>query len=268
MIKDFVDDLGLRDGESIRINCPVCHGNKTFSVSRKDGATLYNCYKASCATKGGSNTGMTHEEILVFMDKKMNANGAPLKKDAWVPPEYVVRPTDEHRKFWRFAVGYGIANNNLLYDVKDERAVFPIWQDNVMVDAVGRALGDKLPKWYRYTGQADYYLSGSGKTLVIVEDVVSAIVVAQEFAHVTGMALLGTNLTSEHIAKAGEYNEVVVALDPDARDKTLKFKREIELWTGLRTVALSLHDDIKYRRAEDIEKLTEICTDAGGNKEV
>jgi len=50
----------------------------------------------------------------------------------------------------------------------------------------------------------------------------------------------------------------VIALDPDALSKTIEYRREIELWTGNKTVALSLSDDIKYRMPEDMEKLADL----------
>ena len=54
------------------------------------------------------------------------------------------------------------------------------------------------------------------------------------------------------------YSRVVVALDPDAAHKTLTYKREIEAWTGLNTIALRLEDDVKYKVEEDITKLERI----------
>jgi hypothetical protein len=56
----------------------------------------------------------------------------------------------------------------------------------------------------------------------------------------------------------GQFREVIIALDPDAAHKTLQFKREVELWTGLPTTALRLDDDIKYGIESDIIKLKEM----------
>ena len=147
-----------------------------------------------------------------------------------------------------------------MYDVKDERVVFPIKQDGRIVDAVGRAVGKKQhPKWYRYTGEADYYTIGIGKTLLIVEDVVSAVIAAQELPYITAMAILGTSMNPKHFEKIGEYDKVIIALDPDAIGKTVEYRREIELWTGNKTISMNLLDDIKYKMDEDIDKLKELC---------
>jgi len=60
------------------------------------------------------------------------------------------------------------------------------------------------------------------------------------------------------MAKIGEYDNVIVALDPDAAHKTLQFSREIELWTGSKSTAFRLDDDIKYRLDDDLQRLREI----------
>ena len=63
-------------------------------------------------------------------------------------------------------------------------------------------------------------------------------------------------MTQEHlICIADNATSVVVALDPDAVSKTLEFKRNIEMWTGVTTKALSLEDDLKYEREKDLAKL-------------
>jgi hypothetical protein len=73
------------------------------------------------------------------------------------------------------------------------------------------------------------------------------------------MAILGTTMNHRHFEKIGEYNQSVIALDPDAVGKTIEYRREIELWTGKQAKALSLSDDIKYRMPEDMENLQELC---------
>ena len=149
-----------------------------------------------------------------------------------------------------------------MYDVKDERVVFPIKHGGRIVDAVGRAVGKKQnPKWYRYTGEADYYTIGTGSTLLIVEDVVSAVIAVQEMPYITSMAILGTSMNPKHFEKIGEYDKVIIALDPDAIGKTVEYRREIELWTGRKTTAMNLQDDIKYKMEEDLDKLKELCNE-------
>ena len=171
----------------------------------------------------------------------------------------MTQPKSFQDKFHGFTKRYGLAVGGLLYDVKDERVVFPIKHKGRIIDAIGRAVGKKKhPKWYRYSGEANYFTMGSGRKLLIVEDVVSAIVAWQEFPDITSMAILGTQLTTNHLEKIREYNKVIIALDPDAAKKTIQYRREIEQWTGVPTKALSLFDDIKYRVDTDMEKLKDM----------
>ena len=263
-ITEFINSLDLKDGERHRCDCPApdCRGKNTFTVANIFGEIKYNCFKLGCRVGGMYDTGMTAAEILLRLSEQQFQRAyTNIKKgkETMEIPEYVVTPKASHTKYQRYVRRWGIAYGETMYDVKDERVVFPIKHEGRIVDAVGRAVGKKQhPKWYRYTGQADYYTVGDGKTLLIVEDVVSAVVAAQELPYITAMAILGTSMNPKHFEKIGEYDKVIIALDPDAIGKTVEYRREIELWTGNKTIAMNLIDDIKYREHEDIEKLKEL----------
>jgi len=262
-VRQFVEDLNLTDGERWRGNCPGCQGKNTFTAANIFGEIKFNCFKLGCRVGGIYDTDMTAAEIFLRMNeqqfKRAYTNIKKEKTSMEIPP-YVVSPTAQHTKYQRFIRRWGIAIGDTMYDVKDERVVFPIKYEGRIVDAVGRAVGKKQqPKWYRYTGEADYYMHGSGDTILIVEDVVSAIIATQELPYITAMAILGTSLSPKHMEKIGEYDKIIIALDPDAIGKTVEYRREIELWTGNKTVAMNLIDDIKYRVPEDLERLKELC---------
>ena len=55
----------------------------------------------------------------------------------------------------------------ILFDVKDKRAVFPIRSNNSLIDATGRSLDGGIPKWFRYTGNAPVYTSCRGNLMVL-----------------------------------------------------------------------------------------------------
>ena len=248
-MEKFIDDLDLGEGDTVRGDCPDCGGKNTFTASKTGGAVVYNCYKLGCKIQGIHTVGMTAADI----EARMRDVPKPKPKlEAMNIPEHIVRSgagLDEFRDKW------DLHDQMLMYDLKDSRAVFPIYHKGVMIDAVGRALKGADPKWLRYTGKADYFSAGTGKTIVVVEDVISAITVAK--LGFTGMAILGTSLSVAHMSHLGEYRSIVVALDPDATHKTLKYRREIEEWTGIKTIALRLDDDIKYRLESDMENLKE-----------
>ena len=268
-IRQFVTDLGLKESDRYRGDCPECRGKNTFTATNELGDIKYNCFKLGCTVGGIHGTDMTAAEIHRRLEEQQLQRAytnIKKEKDTMEIPEYVVTPKASHTKYQRYIKRWGIAIGHTMYDVKDERVVFPIKQDGRIIDAVGRAVGKKQhPKWYRYTGEADYYTIGQAKTLLIVEDVVSAIVAFQEIPYVTAMAILGTSLSPKHMEKIGEYDKVIIALDPDAIGKTVEYRREIELWTGNKTVAMNLIDDIKYREYEDMDKLKELVNEVSSN---
>ena len=261
-VSDYLDTLNLTDGLSFRGMCPICRSRNDFSATNKDGVIVYYCYKLSCNIKGAYSNGLTASEIQAkFNNQRLFIDGNKKKEvERMVLPEYVVSPLPEHKLLNRFINKWRLQTEDLMYDVKDRRAVFLLNSNGKLVDAVGRALDGSKPKWYRYSGIGYCYTKCIGipnGTILVVEDVVSAITAARVCPGLTSMALLGTALTDRHKGKIGEFNRVIVALDPDAIPKTLSFTREIVSWTGLPTSALRLDDDIKEELPSDIEKLKE-----------
>ena len=61
--RDFLQNLDIKEGETINMDCPKCDGVKKFSVSNLDGMLLYNCYRASCDVKGSFLTNMLVDTI-------------------------------------------------------------------------------------------------------------------------------------------------------------------------------------------------------------
>lgn len=261
-IKNYVEGLDIKEGLQYRSNCPSCGGKNTFTATREDGTVVYNCYKLGCLIKGAVSTGLTADEIRNKLQPRDSVPDPEPELLVW--PEYVVQPSAEHVLHKKFVQRWGLENEDMMYDVKDRRSVFPIRHEGRVIDAVGRALDGATPKWYRYTGNADVYKRTVGKpngVVLIVEDVISAYTAAKLIPGLTGLAILGTSLSVATMQHIDGFYRVVVALDPDAAHKTLQYKREVEAWTGLDTKALRLDDDIKYKLESDIDRLRSVvCT--------
>ena len=129
-----------------------------------------------------------------------------------------------------------------------------------MVDATGRTLSKRLPKWKRYGNSGLPYTHGCGKVAVVVEDCVSAAVVGFGSPSFVGVALLGTSLQDSHRGYLTQFSTAVIALDPDALPKTLQMAKELRGHVNDVRV-LKLQDDLKYRNPTDMEKLNGIITD-------
>lgn len=249
-IYNVVNDISLYIGESKRINCPVCKGYKTFTVSNIGGNIVWNCYKASCGVSGGKRIGMTPDDI-----KRMKMQ-QETKTEEFKLPQYIV-PNKNLLQFNRWCARWGLDEKKLglMHDVKEDRVVFPVVHDNKIVDATGRALTKRLPKWRRYGSCGLPYTSGQGKVAVVVEDCVSAAVVGSE--KFVGVALLGTTLLEEHKHYLTRFSAAIVALDPDVLTKTIAMAKELRSHIP-NVKVLRLEKDLKYRNPTDIEKLEQL----------
>ena len=255
-IKQHVSDMDISNGETKRTNCPVCNGTKTFTATNNMGQLVWNCYKAGCSVSGGSRVHLTTDDIRSSLGSAAQETEAL----AFHKPEWIVKDNDAVKDF---CLKWDIDADSLglLYDVREHRVVFPVVHNNVMVDATGRSLGKKLPKWKRYGKNPLPYVFGYGKTGVVVEDCVSAAIVGatdgsgcSESGVYVGVAVLGTSLSEVHKKYLSQFNTIIVALDPDALPKTLQFAKELRGYAN-NVKVLRLTDDLKYRNTTDIENL-------------
>ena len=256
-IQEHISDMDLVNGESKRTNCPVCGGVKTFTATNNMGQLMWNCYKAGCSVSGGTRTALTSADIR----KSLGSVADETEAVSFHKPEWLVKDYDAVRDFcdtWELDA----RDLGLLYDVREHRVVFPVVHNNIMVDATGRALGKKIPKWKRYGKNPLPYAYGCGTTGVVVEDCVSAAIVGEtnvsgcsEGGVYVGVAVLGTSLSEVHKQYLSQFSTVIIALDPDALPKTLQFAKELRGYVHDVKV-LRLTDDLKYRNPTDIENLT------------
>ena len=248
-VRNIINDLSLSNGETKRMNCPECNGYKTFTVTNNMGSLVWNCYKAGCSVSGGTRTQLTADDIR----KSLGSVAEETHVSTFSKPDWFVRDDAKIRDFcdqWEIDP----QDLGLLYDVKEHRVVFPVVHNGVTVDATGRSLGKRIPKWKRY-GKSDLpYASGRGKTAVVVEDCVSAAIVGDGGVYV-GVAVLGTSLSTGHKRYLSQFSTAIIALDPDALPKTLQFARELRQYVDNIKI-LYLRDDLKYRNPTDFEKLT------------
>ena len=254
-IYNTISDMDIPNGTTKRMDCPECGGYKTFTVTNNMGSLVWNCYKASCNSKGGTRVHLSVDDI------RAGFTGAEeFAEEAFVLPQYIV-PHRSKRTVLAFCYRYQLDPDELgvLYDVKDDRIVFPVMHEGKIVDGTGRAIGKRLPKWKKYGKSGLPYSYGCGKVAVVVEDCVSAAVVGGIESFV-GVALLGTSLQESHKGYLAQFSTAVIALDPDALPKTMVMAKELRGHVNDVRV-LRLNDDLKYRNPEDMEKLNGIITD-------
>ena len=96
------------------------------------------------------------------------------------------------------------------------------------------------------------YSQGHGTTAIVVEDCVSAAVVASDTRK--GIAVLGTSLLESHKQYLSQFSTAIIALDPDALEKIMQFAKELRNYVK-QVKVLRLKDDLKYRNEEDLNNL-------------
>jgi len=204
----------------------------------------------SCDLKGGTRVRMSVDDIRTQLSDAERFAGAEFDV-----PEYLVPANHDVITWASDTYGLDAAELGLLYDVREHRAVFPIMHEGKIVDATGRALGKRLPKWRRYGKSGLPYAHGCGKVAVVVEDCVSAAVVGG--GNFVGIAVLGTSLSDAHKKFLAQFSTAVIALDPDAVRKTLLMAKELRGHVNDVRV-LYLTDDLKYRNPTDMTNLADI----------
>ena len=256
-----VADIDIAEGATKRMDCPSCKGKNTFTVSKLNGVLIWNCYKLGCDARGSSMVGMTAAEIKAALASRQAIAESKLEVDAPTMELPLTLTYDISNKLTQgFITRWQLQGVPMLYDIVSCRAVFPIHsKKGRLIDAVGRTLRGDVPKWLRYSGNADYYRYGRGSVAVVVEDAISAAVVGKHIAGATGFAILGTSMNSKHFEALQQYDKVIVGLDADATHKTLQFTQQLKS-RSISATAIKLTDDIKYMLEDDMTKLRVICS--------
>lgn len=245
-VQHYVETLGVQPNTSQRHDCPVCGGRKTFSVTNNGTETLWNCFHASCDLRGRSGMRMTLDNAEEFIRMQQRALGAvEEEQQPFLKPTTWKKPNAAAQKFFDSVYTTG-RYEDLYYDLRRNRAVYGLRDANgTLVDGVGRTLEGARPKWYRYGNYHGGFICGTGSTVVVVEDVPSAVAISD---WVTGYALMGTSLRDQQLDELRKYDRVILALDMDATDKSVKIAREV----GAAGV-LFLDEDLKAMGEEDRE---------------
>jgi hypothetical protein len=255
-IYSYINTINVNKGESMRLDCPICDGINSLSITNFGDVTKFNCFKASCNVKGTYKNDISSEsfskangsETISHQNSRGNSYSPQAKKVLqryWrgndFPIELINYLTVNHCLH-----AYQNNSADIRYDYQKNRAVFVIKNHrNEVIDGAGRALYDgALPKWFRYGNTRLPYICGDKKCkhAVVVEDCASATAIS---SLVTGVALLGTHLTEEvEEVLCDKFDKVTVALDKDATIKSLSLINQLK-WGISNLDVIVLERDLK-----------------------
>ena len=250
-VVDKLNELNVEEGTSKRFDCIFCGKKNTLSVTKKKGKLLWNCFSASCNSKGNVGTDYSKEDLI----KEIESNKDAEELLPFIFPDYCVNVDRSDKairyiKHFDFYDVYEANPNYFMYDVKGDRLVFVVEHGGNVTGAVGRSLRGEM-KWLRYdSNHAPFIMKANSDTAIIVEDCISACVVAK--CH-NGVALLGTNLLTEHIKYIKHFKKIWVALDRDATAKSLDIQRKIAIHVPDCSIKI-LDRDLKYEDKNFIQE--------------
>lgn len=213
---ELIKGIPIFEGERKIITCPVCGGAKKMSLSKFDGKLLWNCFRASCNTKGihsGDRGLEAAKNYLSNTTKEVSRYIRPLPEMLTCIDNY-----SEALAYVKSVNAYWAYQNKLIkikYAPAEQRVLFFVGEG-----AVGRLLRKGRPKWISYGDVSQLTPIGSGDNLVMVEDVASACNVAS-VNNCVGLPLLGTTLSSVTKRLLTKYTNWFLVLDKDASRKAI-----------------------------------------------
>ena len=258
-LEGYVESLDMQPLTNYRSDCPVCNGSNTFSVTDDGMQRLWYCFHADCNVKGRTSVKLTKEFATQALSKsKLTKTEPDVPKEVSFeePSTFVSLSRNVDAELYARKVSaydaYLSGRADIRYDFKRHRVVYMVRDGRKIVDAVGRALRDVRPKWYRYGKSQVPFVCGTSDIAFVVEDCASACAVSNK---VTGMALLGTSLLNEHVKRLSAYRHVFIAMDKDATDKALDMVRR--LYFLVPTTLAVLPYDLKTMKDEERDEYIE-----------
>ena len=84
-IYTYIKQLNIPIDDTLRMDCPICNGYNTFTITNNMGSLVWNCYKASCNIKGTTRKRMTVDEIKSVHDFKKDNEFSSARHAALTP---------------------------------------------------------------------------------------------------------------------------------------------------------------------------------------
>ena len=251
-----LDYAYIGEGETVNGGtCPSCgggvSGDRSLSVSRKDGVLLWICYRATCRFAGSSgrstagtvsNTSVPSSRAVAGRWIARDADSLPVEIREMLSTRYSIDPSLAARG------GFG-------WSATDSRLTMPVRSyEGEELGVMLRALDGRKPKVVSHTekGAMAWYTNHTTPGIIIVEDQLSAVRASR---YLSSVALLGTNLSEERVAeiRRTRNSPVYLALDNDAIVSAVRYV--IKYRSTLPMQLVRLDKDIKDMTHEEADAL-------------
>ena len=155
---------------------------------------------------------------------------------------------------------HDIKLNNILWSEYHQRIIFPIIISGNLEGWIGRAVESSvIPKVYTrgMLHESNYIIGNlSGMSIVLVEDIISAIKIAGTFEY-SVLPLFGSHITSRRLLTLRRYyDNIIIWLDKDKEKESIKFaQRARDFGINCRSV-ITDNDPKEYTHSEILSFLT------------
>lgn len=263
-LEEYVVDL--KEGERRRFSkCPYC--NKAIS---SDGFVVYKEYNTVKAWCHECHSGGTYGNRISLAGVLRRRNASTQDTETYTNT-IITLPKDFSRhipsKGLQWLRKYNITDEEINrymfgYSAKLDRLILPVFKDGVLAYWQGRDLSTRkdAPKYINVVADkkstcfvAHPTSTPLSKTVVIVEDILSAIAVAR--AGFIGVSLLGSylgNTVTKYIITLGD--KFVVWLDPDKRKEASKYALFLLAKGLFAEPCVTMHKDPKEYTATEIQE--------------
>lgn len=250
--RSYIKSLTI-SGSRMRTDCPTCNGSNCLGIYKRGSDIIWNCFRATCKEKGVIKDTPSMEEIsnvvkFPTQETSINTFKLPQRLVHWSANVDCRRYCIENHITNAIQEGRAMVR----YDPQLNRAVFVVRDEKgVPVNAIGRLLAKNrvAPKWYKYAPSNEMFMCESKendpKHLILVEDAASACSASRICSSV---AILGTDL--KNMYPLSYYDTILVALDPDALNKSLDLTKALSYWYSAKVVVLK--DDLKYYNTDEL----------------
>lgn len=258
--------LDLPIGQSTRAVCPICDAKheQSMTITRQPLGVSYRCFRAKCSRRGFlesvPNTEVYKAEKAFVPHKFSRELSNPtLVLMNYLESRYNIPDKEISKQGWKY-VADGHRIYIPIYDLLGHEvgAVTKKLPMNIRPHYVIPSVDDgpkSIVYWFNDTEKLHFPLRDSlTKTVIIVEDSISAIRIAQ---HRSSAALLGTHMTGKQILfLAQNFERIVFILDPDALTKATALAEKCKLLFKS-SMVLPTRADPKDASPEDFKKLME-----------
>ena len=239
-VKSYVGNLYIVPYGRYRGDCPVCGRIHTFSVTDTGLERLWFCFHADCDVKGSTGVQLTKDNSKVAFKERIVKQTD--NDEFEIPSTFVsLSRSKEAEEYVKRVASYDAYLNGLVdirYDLQQDRVVYLVksLSNGRVVDATGRSLTNRKPKWRRYGNSKQPFLCGESRLICIVEDCPSACSVSHLAC---GISLMGTTLLDEHIEVIKKYKKVYIALDKDATSKAILILKKLRNYVPTQLIVLN-----------------------------